>query len=214
MPKLMMNPMGFRPLEKIANPARRLDVPVIEHFAGGNEERVVSGGSQVAAENSEDNQAGDDRVNKNLNRMFVEGREHLHPAGRMMDLMHRAPEELRFMPISVPPVKDERGEQINGERGTPLVQMFAEMEQGDSSEPAIPSLAGEKSERELDRIDDDDPGPPGPNPGKFHCGPEALYEKRAGRDYEDQENCHGRSVRDSRPPQLIDKYCYKYRLKR
>src|SRR4051812_33732705 len=102
-----------------------------------------------------------------------------------MDLMHGAPQELRFMAISMPPIKDERGKEINPEGGRPLVQMVAEMEEGRASEPAIPSSSGEKSDRELNNIDDDDPGPPGAHPRKFHRRPESLHDETTGRHDED-----------------------------
>ena len=35
--ELMMNAMGLRALEKVADPRRRLDVPVVEELAGGDE---------------------------------------------------------------------------------------------------------------------------------------------------------------------------------
>jgi hypothetical protein len=128
MPELMMNPVRFRSLKKVPKPAWRLNVPMIKHFTRGNEERVVAGRSQIASEDPENNQARDNRVNENLDRMFVEGGEHLHPSRRVMDLMHGAPQELRFMAISMPPIKDERGKKINPERSSPRVQMVAEME--------------------------------------------------------------------------------------
>ena len=47
--KLMMNPVGFRPLEDESDPRRSLDVPMIEEFTERDENGVIACSSHASA---------------------------------------------------------------------------------------------------------------------------------------------------------------------
>jgi hypothetical protein len=47
---LVVYPMRLRPLEKISDPGRRLDIPVIKEFADRDQNRVVRGGPDRSSE--------------------------------------------------------------------------------------------------------------------------------------------------------------------
>jgi hypothetical protein len=112
MPELMMYPMRFRPLKDEAEPARRVNIPVVEEFADCDQQRVVTRRGHVATEERIDNQAAQDGVDPNLHRMLVEAGQNLEPARRVMDLVQGPPEELRFVAITMPPIINEGGKEI------------------------------------------------------------------------------------------------------
>ena len=75
MAELMMDAMRLRPLEEIAEPARRLDVPMIKEFAQRDEQRVIAGRFDAASEQRKDDQAAEKRVDPDLDGMLVETRQ-------------------------------------------------------------------------------------------------------------------------------------------
>ena len=113
---------------------------MIKHFANGDEKRVVAGSLRAAAEDQENDRAAEHGVDPDFHRMFVKAGQDFQPPRRMMDLMQRAPEELRFMAIAMPPIVNESGEDIGHHRGAPRRQVLCEMKHGTASQPAIPYL--------------------------------------------------------------------------
>ncbi|MEN3368612.1 MAG: hypothetical protein V7609_755 [Verrucomicrobiota bacterium] len=174
MTKLMMNAMRLRPLEKVADPGRRLDVPMIEELADCDEQRVVTRGSDVTAEERIDDHAADNGIEPDLHRVLIEAGQDLKPTRRVVNLMQCAPQKSRFVPIAMPPVEYEGGENINDRRRHPRLQVITEMEQGSMVQAAIPSCSCQKGDRELNGIYEEDARPPCPNPREFHCRPESL----------------------------------------
>lgn len=138
MAELMMDAMRLRPLEEIAEPARRLDVPMIKEFAQGDEQRVIAGRFDAASEQRKDDQAAEERVDPDLDWMLVETRQDFEATCGVMDLMQGAPEELRFVPVPMPPVINKGGEDINDQRGTPRPEQAAKVKEGSVRETAIP----------------------------------------------------------------------------
>lgn len=87
MTKLMMNPMGFRPLENEADPRRCCDVPMIEKLPAGDQNGVVRSGTHGGAEQRIHNQTAQDRINQDLHWMFVKAGNDFQSTSGMMNLM-------------------------------------------------------------------------------------------------------------------------------
>lgn len=81
MANLMMNPMGFRPLEDESKPRGRFDVPMIKKFSERDENCVIARGSNAAAEQGIHNQAAQDRIDPDFDGMFVEAGHDFQPTG-------------------------------------------------------------------------------------------------------------------------------------
>lgn len=85
--------------------------------------------------------------------MFIEAREDLESPCGVMNLVKAAPEKLRFVSVSMPPVVNEGGKDIDDDRGWPIAHVTAQVEDRRATQPAVPSLTGEDSDEELNRID-------------------------------------------------------------
>ena len=82
MTKLVMDPMGFGTLKDEAEPGRGVDVPVIEEFADGDEDCVIGSRLQAGPEQRKKNQAAQEGVDPDLDRMFVKAGDDLESLGR------------------------------------------------------------------------------------------------------------------------------------
>ena len=69
---LMMNPVHFRTLEKIADPAGSFDVHVVKVFTEGSIEQAPGPGFDRKTEQEEVDGPDHERVNDDLCRMLVE----------------------------------------------------------------------------------------------------------------------------------------------
>ena len=72
---LMVDPMRFGSLHKMANPARRPDVPMVEVFGDRAQECVVGGCVNVAPEERVNDCTADERIEQNFDGMFIEARQ-------------------------------------------------------------------------------------------------------------------------------------------
>src|SRR5437762_906835 len=171
MTKLMMDAMGFRSLKDEAEPRGSFDVPVVEEFSERNQERVIAGGLDAGAKQWVDNQTAEQRIDPDFHRMFVKAGHDFQSSCRMVDLMERAPEKLRFVPVAMPPVIDQGGENINDQRGQPVAAVVFEMKDRHVVEPAVPSLTGQDGDSKLDGVDQDDAAPPGVYARQLHRRP-------------------------------------------
>jgi hypothetical protein len=136
--------------------------------------------------------------------VFVKAGQNFEPASGMVNLMKRAPEKTRFVSITMPPVEDESGEEINNHSRDPRLQMVTQMKQRPVIYPAIPRRACEQGNRELNRVYQEDARPPGSHSWKFHGGPEPLGCHASSRDRKDQNN-HERRITRGHAIALIDK---------
>ena len=87
--------------------------PVIEEFAQGNEERVIASSLNGTTEERENNYTAQERIEPDLQRVLVKAGQDLEPAGGVMNLVQRAPKELRFVAITMPPVVNECGKNVD-----------------------------------------------------------------------------------------------------
>jgi hypothetical protein len=71
MMELMMDPMRFGPLKNETKPRGSLDVPVIEKFSERDQYSIISSGANAAPKKRIHNQAAQDGINPNFQRMFV-----------------------------------------------------------------------------------------------------------------------------------------------
>lgn len=145
--------------------------------------------------------------------MLVKAGDDLQTPGRVMDLMKRSPEKLRLMAIPMPPIINKRGEEIDDQRRRPIAEMVFQMEDRHVIEPAVPGLSGQHGDPELDRVNEDDPAPPGVDAGEFHGRPQALGQDAAGCDSKDDENVHASMVVQNRVIVLIDNILQDHRFR-
>ena len=115
MTELVMDAMRLRSLKDEAEPRGSFDVPVVEEFSERNQDRVIAGGLDAGAKQRVDNQTAEQRIDPDFHRMFVKAGHDFQSSCRMVDLMERAPEKLRFVSIAMPPVIDKGGEDINNQ---------------------------------------------------------------------------------------------------
>src|SRR6476620_10982351 len=99
----MVNAMHLGALEEVANPARSLDICVVEEFARCCAKRVNCPCLQVQTQECINQQASDYRVHDHLERMLVEGGNHLDALRAMVNLMEREPEKVDAMSPAMPP---------------------------------------------------------------------------------------------------------------
>src|SRR5688572_32738537 len=99
---------------------RGSNIPMVEKFGGGGQERVNSAGLNAAAERRIDDRTAQDGVEGDLERMLVKARHNLEPLRRMMQLVAKAPEQLRIVPQSVPPIINKGRKQIGDEGRIPV----------------------------------------------------------------------------------------------
>jgi hypothetical protein len=185
MTELVMNTMRFRSLENVADPSRSLNIPVIEKFSDGDEQGVIAGGLNIAAEERIDDQTADDGVQPDLHRVLVETRQDFEPARRMVNLVQGAPKKLRFVAIPMPPVKDEGREGVDDNGRRPGWHLVTQVKERRAIEPSVPCRAGEHGDSKLNPVDQEDPRPPSPDAWQFHGRPESLCGDTSGRDGKD-----------------------------
>ena len=93
------------------------------------------------------------------------------------------------MPVPMPPIINERGEEIDDERGGPVAEMISEMKDRSVIQPAIPCLTGEHRNAELNRVDKNDSSPPGID-ARFHRWPQSFGQNTTGGDPKNDEHVH------------------------
>ena len=71
----------------------------------------------------------------------------------------------------MPPVINECRKYIDDDRGRPVAAMFFQMKDRRVTQPAIPRLASENRDPELDGIDQNHATPPRVDARKLHRGP-------------------------------------------
>ena len=104
MSELMMNAMRFRSLKDKSEPLRRIDVPVIKKFPNRDQNRVVGGCIHTYSKQGEKDQAAKERIDPDLDGVFVEAGNNFEPTSGMMNLVKRSPEKLRLVSVAMPPV--------------------------------------------------------------------------------------------------------------
>src|SRR5687767_235468 len=116
--------------------------------------------------------------------MLVEARQDLQTSRGVVNLVKRAPEKLRFVAKTVPPVVDKGRENINEHRGSPRPKLGTDLKEGPVRQPPIPSVTRQNGDSELDGINEQDPRPPCPDFWKVHGRPEAFDQHAPGGDGE------------------------------
>lgn len=94
------------------------------------------------------------------------------------------------MAIPMPPVINKGGEDVDDQRREPVTAVLPQMKDRRVPKPAIPSLAGENSDPELYRVNQNYSAPPRVHPWKFHSGPQPFCQNTTGRDSEDDKHIH------------------------
>jgi hypothetical protein len=105
---LMMNRVMLWPLQEIANPARRSQVAVIKIFSHYREHVEPCSSGRRSAEQRECKSTGEDRIRDDFNRMLIKGCQYLDAGRAVVNLMAYAPENVKIMSRSVPPMKNAK----------------------------------------------------------------------------------------------------------
>ena len=146
----MMDPMRFRSLYEITEPAGGLDVPMVEILRDGGKECVIGGSLKVAAEHGVNDRAAEERIKNNFDWMLIEAGENFDTPRGVMKLVAKTPEELRFVPEPVPPVINESRHKVGDSSGGKIVDQAIEVNERRLRQPAVPALSGEDHNAELD----------------------------------------------------------------
>jgi len=213
MAKLMVHAVRLRPLEKVTQPLRGFDVPVVKEFAHRDQQRVIRSGNNITAKERVNDQTAEEGVEQDLDWMLVKAGQDFKSTRGVMNLVQDTPEKLRFMAIAMPPVENEGGENINNDGRIPGSEIFAQVKERPMPQPTIPGEACQPGKSELNGVDQNNPGPPRADARKFHGRPEFLRCDTTGGNRKDQDN-HGCRISAPRSIALIDKYCYANRLNR
>jgi len=108
--ELVVHRVQLGRLDEILQPARRLEVGVIEELAGRCEEVEPQRAFERAPEHEIQNGGRKRRVRQDLDRVLVERRDGLDPRRRVMHLMEDFPEAL-LVANAMPPVEKERADE-------------------------------------------------------------------------------------------------------
>jgi predicted metal-dependent hydrolase len=108
----VVNAMHLGALEEVADPARSLDIRMIEEFARCCTKRINCTCLQVQTQECINQEASDNRVHDHLERVLVERGDHLDALRAMVNLMEREPQKVDAMSPAMPPVKDERCNEV------------------------------------------------------------------------------------------------------
>ena len=81
--------------------------------------------------------------------MLVEGRDELDAPRAVMDLVEEAPQDVHLVAPAVPPVEDERRDEVADEAADHRPDVVGEMEQRPGREPFLPRHSGEQDDSEL-----------------------------------------------------------------
>jgi hypothetical protein len=112
---LVVDAVTLRALEDIPAPVRRLEVPVVEQLAQPRQEDGSRCSRRAETQNQIQEHACQQAVDRDLQRVLVEGGEYLQPLRAVVNLMEPTPEQRDFMTPAVPPVIDEGGSQVSEE---------------------------------------------------------------------------------------------------
>jgi hypothetical protein len=187
----------FRTLEDESDPPRRTHVCVVEELAERRERRVDRARAEIEAEQRVDDERAEDRVDRHLQRMFVERGDDFDPLRAVMDLMEPEPEDVELVSPTVPPVEDERGDEVGDEAAGDRMQVRREMEHRSAREPALPGDAGQEHDPELDDVDGDDAKRPSLDSRQAPARCDPLENETEDERAEDERQ-HGRYTKDTR----------------
>jgi hypothetical protein len=87
MAKLMVHAVRLWPLEKVTEPLRCFDVPVVKEFSHCDQQRVIRGGHNITAKERVNDQTADERVETDLDWMLVKAGQDLKSARGVMNLV-------------------------------------------------------------------------------------------------------------------------------
>ena len=109
---LVVDAVHFWTLEEVAHPVRRFHVRVIEKLSCCAAEGEYCAAAQIKSQEGIDKQTADDRIGNHLNRVFIERGDHFNPLRAVMDLVETQPQKVDAMTPPMPPVKDERTDEV------------------------------------------------------------------------------------------------------
>lgn len=182
---LMVDPVHLGPLKEVTDPLRRPDVRVIEELADCGARGIHGTPFEGQAKERVDQCASDQRVHDHLTGMLVEGRDDFYPLGAVVDLVKQPPEEVDLMAPAVPPVEDERRDEVRNDAPDDGSDMRGKLEHRPRREPDFPGDAGCQDDAKLDQIDQDDPNWPRADGGQIPSGLHALKKEAVKGDAED-----------------------------
>ena len=171
---LVMDAMHLGALEDEPDPARRLDVRVIEELAECRAQRVDRTCFKRQAEEGVHEQTADDRIDDHFARALVEGGNDLEPPRAVVDLVEAAPQKVVFMTPAVPPVEDKRGDEVSDQAADCGRHVLRKMEHRRRGQPALPAHPREQDDAELDGVDQQHPQRPGTHLRQWPAGNDAL----------------------------------------
>jgi hypothetical protein len=116
------------------------------------------------------------------------------------------------MPVPMPPIINERGKEIDNRSGGPIAEVISQAKDRRMIEPAIPSLAGNERDAELNRVDKNDSSPPRINARQFHRGPQSFGQNTTGGDPKNDEHVHVQMFATPLIIALIDNALRHYRF--
>jgi len=88
----MMHTVGFWALEDRTEPAWSADVPMVEKFCDGSEKSIERGRFYGEPENRVSESRRDQRVNRDLDRVFIKTSKNFDALRRVVQLMAETPE--------------------------------------------------------------------------------------------------------------------------
>jgi hypothetical protein len=125
--------------------------------------------------------------------MLIKGSDYLYSLRAMVNLMEMSPEEVDRVSPSVPPVKNEGGDEIGDEASCYSIYMAGKMKKRIGRKPFLPGESSKGDDAELDEVNCQHPNCPGGNSWKFPSRHEPFDEEAAPEDYKDDDE-HGQML--------------------
>jgi len=104
--------MHLRPLKEEADPSRRPNICVIEELSDCGTCRIDRSSSRGQSKEGINQQTADDRVNDHFQRVLVKRRYDFNALGAVVNLVKGGPQDIVFVPPSMPPVKHESSDEV------------------------------------------------------------------------------------------------------
>jgi len=177
---LVMDAVHLRALEEEPDPARRLDIGVIEELAQRRAQRIDRACFKRQAEEGVDKQTANDRVDDHFARVLVEGRNDFKPLRAVVDLVEATPQKVVFMTPAVPPVEDKRGDKVGDQAADCRRYVLRKIEHRRRGQPALPADPREQDDAELDAVDQQHPQRPGTHLWQWPAGNDSLKNEAEG----------------------------------
>lgn len=143
----------FGALKEVANPTRCAQVAVVEVLAEDRE--YIEPGRTLGrcTEKAEDQRTREDGIGNDLDRMFIERRDHFDSGRAVMDLMKHAPERSEMVTRAMPPIENECSDEPAEQTLEKCGHDMGDVKGRHALEPSVPGNAGQHDDSQLREVE-------------------------------------------------------------